>query len=84
MSLRTSIRKPLAAAALGAAVIAAPVSILYAFGVTPGLAATAPCRDHGCTRHTRSRDWQSRRGPARFQHHGAEVWPRGRQHHGSQ
>ncbi|MDB6009848.1 MAG: DegQ family serine endoprotease [Gammaproteobacteria bacterium] len=44
MSLRTLIRKPLAAAALGAAVIAAPVSVLYAFGVTPVTAAavTAP------------------------------------------
>src|SRR5580693_4370287 len=41
MSLRTAIRKPLAAAALGAAVIAAPVSALYAFGVTPGTAAPA-------------------------------------------
>src|SRR3981189_920757 len=44
MSIRTLIRKPLAAAALGAAVIAAPVSVLYAFGVTPvtAAAATAP------------------------------------------
>jgi serine protease Do len=42
MNLRSAIRKPLAAAALGAAVIAAPVGVLYAFGVTPGLAATAP------------------------------------------
>src|SRR6201985_343119 len=44
MSVRTLIRKPLAAAALGAAVIAAPVSVLYAFGVTPSTAAavTAP------------------------------------------
>ena len=44
MSLRALIRKPLAAAALGAAVIAAPVSVLYAFGVTPVTAAavTAP------------------------------------------
>ena len=44
MSLGTLIRKPLAAAALGAAVIAAPVSVLYAFGVTPvtAAAATAP------------------------------------------
>jgi serine protease Do len=41
MSVRTLIRKPLAAAVLGAAVIAAPVSALYAFGVTPGAAATA-------------------------------------------
>jgi serine protease Do len=41
MSLRTAIRKPLAAAALGAAVIAAPVSVLYAFGVTPSTAAPA-------------------------------------------
>src|SRR6202042_276068 len=41
MSLRTAIRKPLAAAALGAAVIAAPVSALYAFGVTPGTAPAA-------------------------------------------
>ena len=42
MSFRTLIRKPLAAAALGAAVVAAPVSALYALGVTPGTAATAP------------------------------------------
>src|SRR5579859_1584501 len=42
MSLGTLIRKPLAAAALGAAVIAAPVSVLYGFGVTPSHAATAP------------------------------------------
>src|SRR5882757_1770595 len=42
MSLRTLIRKPLAAAALGAAVIAAPVSVLYALGVTPAAAVTAP------------------------------------------
>ncbi|HWW78246.1 MAG TPA: DegQ family serine endoprotease [Steroidobacteraceae bacterium] len=44
MSIRTLIRKPLAAAALGAAVIAAPVSVLYAFGITPVAAAatTAP------------------------------------------
>src|SRR5882672_7818901 len=41
MSIRTLIRKPLAAAALGAAVIAAPVSVLYAFGVTPMTAAVA-------------------------------------------
>lgn len=41
MSIRTLIRKPLAAAALGAAVIAAPVSVLYAFGVTPVTAAAA-------------------------------------------
>jgi len=39
MSLRTLIRKPLAAAVLGAAVIAAPVSALYAFGVGPAAAA---------------------------------------------
>src|SRR5271163_2090107 len=42
MSLRSAIRKPLAAAALGAAVIAAPVSVLYAFGVTPSTASAAP------------------------------------------
>jgi serine protease Do len=42
MNLGTLIRKPLAAAALGAAVIAAPVSVLYGFGVTPSHAATAP------------------------------------------
>jgi serine protease Do len=42
MSLRTQIRKPLAAAALGAAIIAAPVSVLYTFGITPSAAATAP------------------------------------------
>ena len=41
MSLRTAIRKPLAAAALGAAVIAAPVSVLYALGVTPSTASAA-------------------------------------------
>jgi serine protease Do len=38
MSVRTFIRKPLAAAVLGAAIVAAPVSALYAFGVTPGAA----------------------------------------------
>jgi serine protease Do len=42
MSLRSAIRKPLAAAALGAAVIAAPVSVLYAFGVAPSTASAAP------------------------------------------
>jgi serine protease Do len=41
MSLRSLIRKPLAAAVLGAAVIAAPVSVLYAVGVTPNAAAAA-------------------------------------------
>src|SRR5581483_8327713 len=41
MSLRTLIRKPLAAAALGAAVIAAPVSVLYAVGVTTNAATAA-------------------------------------------
>jgi serine protease Do len=40
MNLRNAIRKPLAAAALGAAVIAAPVGVLYAVGATP--AAVAP------------------------------------------
>jgi serine protease Do len=38
MSVRTFIRKPLAAAALGAAIVAAPVSALYAFGAAPGAA----------------------------------------------
>jgi serine protease Do len=42
MSLRTLIRKPLTAAALGAAVIAAPVTVLYAVGVTPAVTAAAP------------------------------------------
>jgi serine protease Do len=42
MSLRTLIRKPLAAALVGAAVVAAPMSVLYAVGATPGVAATAP------------------------------------------
>ncbi|MGH8208342.1 MAG: Do family serine endopeptidase, partial [Steroidobacteraceae bacterium] len=41
MSLRTLIRKPLAAAVLGAVVIAAPVSVLYAIGVTPTAATAA-------------------------------------------
>jgi serine protease Do len=41
MSLRTLIRKPLAAAVLGAAVIAAPVSVLYAVGVMPNAATAA-------------------------------------------
>ena len=41
MSVRTFIRKPLAAAVLGAAIVAAPVSALYAFGVSPGAASTA-------------------------------------------
>jgi serine protease Do len=41
MSLRTLIRKPLTAAALGAAVIATPVSVLYALGVTPSAAVAA-------------------------------------------
>ncbi|MDB6089454.1 MAG: protease Do [Gammaproteobacteria bacterium] len=41
MSLRTLIRKPLTAAALGAAVIAAPVSVLYAVGVAPKAAVIA-------------------------------------------
>jgi len=41
MNLRTLIRKPLAAAVLGAAVVAAPVSVLYAVGATPGAAVTA-------------------------------------------
>ncbi len=39
MNLRNLIRKPLAAAALGAAVIAGPVSVLYAVGATPSVAA---------------------------------------------
>jgi serine protease Do len=47
MSIRTLIRKPLAAAALGAAVIAAPVSVLYAIGVTPAAAVTAPATATG-------------------------------------
>jgi serine protease Do len=41
MSLRTLIRKPLTAAMLGAAVIAAPVSVLYAVGVAPKAATAA-------------------------------------------
>ena len=42
MRLREMIRKPLAAAALGAAIVAAPVSVLYAVGATPsGAAPTA-------------------------------------------
>ena len=49
MSLRTLIRKPLAAAVLGAAVIAAPMSFLYAVGATPGAVAhtTAPAATVG-------------------------------------
>src|SRR5581483_10096232 len=42
MSLRTLIRKPLAAAVLGAAVVAAPMSVLYAVGATPTAVAAAP------------------------------------------
>src|ERR1700719_128429 len=41
MSLRTFIRKPLAAAVLGAAIVAAPVSALYAFGAAPAAAPAA-------------------------------------------
>src|SRR5580693_4395322 len=41
MSVRTFIRKPLAAAVLGATIVAAPVSALYAFGA-PGAAASPP------------------------------------------
>src|ERR1700722_4564310 len=41
MTLRNLVRKPLAAAVLGAAVIAAPVSALYVLGMTPSTA-TAP------------------------------------------
>ena len=41
MNLRTLIRTPLAAAVLGAAVVAAPVSVLYAVGA-PAVAAPAP------------------------------------------
>ena len=41
MSLRTFIRKPLAAAVLGAAIVAAPVSALYAFGAATGAAPPA-------------------------------------------
>ena len=41
MSVRNLIRKPLIAAAVGAAIVAAPVSALYAFGVTPGITASA-------------------------------------------
>jgi serine protease Do len=41
MSLRSLIRKPLVAAAVGA-VIAAPFGVLYAVGATPGAAAIAP------------------------------------------
>jgi serine protease Do len=48
MSLRTLIRKPLAAAALGAAVVAAPVSVLYAVGAAPtAAAAPAPAQAVG-------------------------------------
>src|SRR6185437_13440376 len=42
MNLKTLIRRPLAAAVLGAAVVAAPVSVLYAVGAAPAVAATAP------------------------------------------
>jgi len=41
MNVRNVIRKPLAAAVLGAAVIAAPVGVLYALGATPA-AVSAP------------------------------------------
>jgi serine protease Do len=41
MNLRNLIRKPLAAAAIGAAVIAAPVGVLYTVGVAPSMAAAA-------------------------------------------
>jgi serine protease Do len=48
MNLRTLIRKPLAAAALGAAVVAAPVSVLYAVGATANVAAApAPATSTG-------------------------------------
>ncbi len=48
MSLKTLIRKPLAAAALGAAVVAAPISVLYGYGVTPSVAAApAPAQATG-------------------------------------
>jgi serine protease Do len=42
MSLKNLIRKPVVAAALGAAVIAAPVSVLYGVGITPSAAAATP------------------------------------------
>src|SRR5690349_9364249 len=44
MNLRTLIRKPLAAAVLGAAVVAAPVGVLYGLGAAPALAAPAPAQ----------------------------------------
>jgi serine protease Do len=49
MNLGNLIRKPLAAAALGAAVIAAPASILYAFGAAPAVTAPAPAAAVGPT-----------------------------------
>jgi serine protease Do len=42
MNLKNLIRKPLAAAALGAAVVAAPVSVLYAVGATTGPVTSVP------------------------------------------
>ncbi len=48
MNFRALVRKPLAAAALGAAVIAAPVSVLYAVGATPAATvAAAPAQAVG-------------------------------------
>lgn len=47
MSLKSLIRKPLAAAALGASVIAAPVGVLYAVGAAPSAAAPAPAQAVG-------------------------------------
>src|SRR5581483_3766803 len=47
MSVRTFIRKPLAAAVLGAAIVAAPVSALYAFGAAPGAAAPPAATSQG-------------------------------------
>ena len=42
MSVRTLIRKPLVAAVAGAAIVAAPVSVLYAVGAAPAAMAAAP------------------------------------------
>src|SRR5690348_2617965 len=42
MNLRALIRKPLTAAVLGAAVVAAPVSVLYAVGAPAAATAPAP------------------------------------------
>ena len=42
MSVRTLIRKPLVAAVAGAAIVAGPVSVLYAVGAAPAAMAAAP------------------------------------------